>query len=215
MRFSREEIVERIARKVASFFKDGDFVNLGVGIPTHAANYLPAGADIILQSENGMLKMGAQPAPHAANERITNASGELSSVLAGGMFCDSAFNFALIRGGHIDYTVLGGLEVDESASLANWMIPGKFVPGMGGAMDLVVGAKQVIVAMEHCTKSGEAKVVRECSLPLTAAHCVSKIVTELAVFDFIGGRLVLSELQDGVDLSEVRAKTQARFEVGF
>lgn len=210
---NREELVAKIVSKVASFFKEGDFINLGIGIPTKVANFIPKGLSVILQSENGMLKMGGMPRGGEEDERVKNASGEFSSILEGGMFYDSAFSFGLIRGGHIDITVLGGLEVDEGANLANWIIPNKFVPGMGGAMDLVNGAKMVIVAMEHCTKDGGAKILKRCTLPLTGRKCVDKIVTELAVFDFIGGKLTLTQLQEGVSLDEVKSKTEASFEV--
>lgn len=210
---NREELVAKIVSKVASFFKEGDFINLGIGIPTKVANFIPKGLSVILQSENGMLKMGGMPRGEEEDERVKNASGEFSSILEGGMFYDSAFSFGLIRGGHIDITVLGGLEVDEGANLANWIIPNKFVPGMGGAMDLVNGAKMVIVAMEHCTKDGGAKILKRCTLPLTGRKCVDKIVTELAVFDFIGGKLTLTQLQEGVSLDEVKSKTEASFEV--
>lgn len=210
---NREELVTKIVSKVASFFKEGDFINLGIGIPTKVANFIPKGLSVILQSENGMLKMGGMPRAKEEDERVKNASGEFSSILEGGMFYDSAFSFGLIRGRHIDITVLGGLEVDEGANLANWIIPNKFVPGMGGAMDLVNGAKMVIVAMEHCTKDGGAKILKRCTLPLTGRKCVDKIVTELAVFDFIGGKLTLTQLQEGVSLDEVKSKTEASFEV--
>ena len=211
MSFSKEEIIARIAKRVAQDFKDGDLVNLGIGMPTQAVNYLPKGVNIILQSENGMLKMG--PPPSTKNPRITNAGGQSVSILEGGMFFDSAFSFGLIRGGHVDISVLGGLEVDENANLANWIIPGKLVPGMGGAMDLVNGTKKVIVVMEHTDKNGNAKIKSKCTLPLTGAKCVNRIITELAVFDFKNGALQLVELQDGISLDEVRAKTEARFEV--
>lgn len=210
---NREELVAKIVSKVASFFKEGDFINLGIGIPTKVANFIPKGLSVILQSENGMLKMGGMPRGKEEDERVKNASGEFSSILEGGMFYDSTFSFGLIRGRHIDITVLGGLEVDEGANLANWIIPNKFVPGMGGAMDLVNGAKMVIVAMEHCTKDGGAKILKRCTLPLTGRKCVDKIVTELAVFDFIGGKLTLTQLQEGVSLDEVKSKTEASFEV--
>lgn len=211
MALSKEEIVALIVKRVAKDFKDGDLVNLGIGMPTQAANYLPSGVEIIMQSENGMLKMG--PAPAEKNPRVTNAGGQASSILEGGMFFDSSFSFGLIRGGHVDITVLGGLEVDEQGNLANWIIPGKLVPGMGGAMDLVNGTKKVIVVMEHTDKNGNSKLKKTCSLPLTGAKCVNRVITELGVFDFEDGKMKLVELQGEATLEEVKAKTEASFEV--
>lgn len=201
---------EFIARRVALELNDGDIVNLGIGLPTKVANYLPEGVDITLQSENGFLGIGPVIEPDPA---LVNAGGQPCGIVTGGATFDSAFSFALIRGGHVDACVLGGLQVDQDANLANWMVPGKMVPGMGGAMDLVVGSKKVIVAMEHCAKDGSSKVMRQCTLPLTAIHCVSVLVTELALFAFIGGTLTLKELAPGVELDEVRAKTEAEFAV--
>lgn len=201
---------EFIARRVALELNDGDVVNLGIGLPTKVANYLPEGVDITLQSENGFLGIGPVTEPDPA---LVNAGGQPCGIVTGGATFDSAFSFALIRGGHVDACVLGGLQVDQDANLANWMVPGKMVPGMGGAMDLVVGSKKVIVAMEHCAKDGSPKVMRQCTLPLTAVHCVSVLVTELALFEFIDGKLTLKELAPGVELDQVRAKTEAEFAV--
>ena len=195
-----------IACRVAQEMKDGDVVNLGIGLPTLVPNYLSPEVSITLQSENGFLGMGlleGEPIPD-----LVNAGGKPCGMVPGTVFFDSATSFAIIRGGHVDATVLGGLQVDQHGNLANWM-----VPGMGGAMDLVTGAKHVIVAMEHATKDGGAKILKECTLPLTAAGKVSAIVTELAVFRFIDGRLVLTETAPGVSVDEVRAKTEAEFEV--
>lgn len=200
-----------IACRVAQELKDGDVVNLGIGLPTLIPDYLSEGIHITLQSENGFLGMGpldGEPLPD-----LVNAGGKPCGMVPGTAFFDSAMSFAIIRGGHVDVTVLGGLEVDQHGNLANWMVPGKMVPGMGGAMDLVTGAKNVIVAMEHATKSGGAKILKRCSLPLTAAGKVTSIVTELAVFRFIDGQLVLTETAPGVSIDDIRAKTEAEFVV--
>ncbi|WP_294615564.1 3-oxoacid CoA-transferase subunit B [uncultured Gilliamella sp.] len=199
---------ELIARRVALELHDGDVVNLGIGLPTQVVNYLPKGINITLQSENGFLGLG----PKTVDEpNIVNAGGQPCGLIAGASMFDSAFSFVLIRGGHVDACVLGGLEVDQDGNLANWMVPGKMIPGMGGAMDLVTGAKKVIIAMEHCTKNGEAKILRQCTLPLTAKGKVSMIVTELAVFEFRNEQLYLIETAKGVDVDTVRSKTAAEF----
>lgn len=201
-----------IARRVALELKDDHVVNLGIGLPTMVAHYLPDGVDITLQSENGFV--GICPADvDNIDADVVNAGGQPCGIIPGGATFDSAFSFALIRGGHIDACVLGGLEVDQHGNLANWMIPGKMVPGMGGAMDLVTGSRKVIVAMEHCAKSGAAKILRHCSLPLTACGCVTTVVTELAVFRFIDGQLTLVEHAPGVSVDAIRRKTEAQFVV--
>ena len=200
---------ELIVRRAAKFFRDGDLVNLGIGMPTQVANYLPEGVEIQLQSENGFIGIGPTPAEDAWDHDVVNAGGQPASILAGGCTFDSCMSFGLIRGGHVNATVLGALEVDQEGNLANWIIPGKKVPGMGGGMDLVAGANQVIVTMEHCTKSGAPKILKHCSLPLTAAHQVDYIVTELCVLHYNGQGLVLEELAPGVTVEEVRAKTEA------
>jgi len=202
---------EIIARRVAQELKEGYVVNLGIGTPTLVPQYLPEDLHITLQSENGFLGMG--PLDSEPNPNVVNAGGQACSLLPGAAIFDSAFSFALIRGGHVDATVLGGLQVDEQGNLANWMVPGKMVPGMGGAMDLVTGAKHVIVAMEHCTRDGGAKIVPSCVLPLTAVSCVDLIVTEMAVFRRTADGLMLEELGPDVSLEDVRAKTSARFYV--
>ncbi|MBD2779119.1 3-oxoacid CoA-transferase subunit B [Xenorhabdus szentirmaii] len=199
---------ELIARRVALELNDGDIVNLGIGLPTQVVNYLPEGVHITLQSENGFLGLGPVTQP---DKDLVNAGGQPCGVLPGASMFDSAFSFALIRGGHIDVSVLGGLQVDQHANLANWMVPGKKVSGMGGAMDLVTGARNVIIAMEHCAKDGSAKILRECTMPLTAVNAVDTLVTELAVFRFENGRMVLCEYAPNVDIDTIKAKTEAEF----
>ena len=200
---------ERIAKRVARFFRNGDLVNLGIGLPTLVANYLPEGLEIEFQSENGMIGLGSAPAPGEEDKDITNAGAQPATVAKGGSCFDSAMSFAVIRGGHVDATVLGALEVDQEGSLANWIVPGKLVPGMGGAMDLVAGASMVIVAMEHCTKSGAPKILKKCTLPLTAYRKVNYIVTELAVLQVVPEGLLLLETAPGVTPEEVQNKTEA------
>lgn len=201
---------EHIARRVALEFQDGAIVNLGIGLPTMVANYIPTEIDITLQSENGFLGIGPLTEP---DPDLVNAGGQSCGMLPGAMMFDSSFSFALIRGGHVDFCVLGGLEVDEKGDLANWTVPGKMFPGMGGAMDLVVGSKRVVVAMKHCTKDGKAKILHKCALPLTAVDCVSLIITELCVFEFVNGELVLQELAEGVTVDDIKARTEATFTV--
>ena len=196
---------QRIARRVALELNDGDVVNLGIGLPTLVANYLPADVHITLQSENGFLGLGPVTEQHPD---LVNAGGQPCGILLGAAMFDSAMSFALIRGGHVDACVLGGLQVDQDANLANWVVPGKMVPGMGGAMDLVTGARKVIIAMEHC---GSAKILRRCTMPLTAQHAVNLLVTELAVFEFTDGKMWLTETAPGVDIDTVRARTEAAF----
>lgn len=200
---------ERIARRVAKLFKDGDVVNLGIGMPTLVANFIPEDVHIVLQSENGFLRVGPVPAEGEEDPDIVDAGGQPVSILPGGCCFDSATSFAIIRGGHLAATVLGALEVDEKGNLANWMIPGKLVPGMGGAMDLVAGARQVIIAMEHTTKDGKPKILHECHLPLTAVHEVDIIVTELGFMEVTKAGIVLKELAPGVTVEEIQSKTEA------
>lgn len=201
-----------IAARVAKELKDGDVVNLGIGLPTMVPNYLPDSVNVILQSENGYVGLG--PLDGDIDPDLVNAGGQPSGILPGGAFFDSVFSFELIRGGHVDVTVLGGLEADVKGNLANWMVPGKMVPGMGGAMDLVTGAKKVIVAMEHTAKNGSSKILEECRLPLTGKGVIDLIVTELAVFRVTEKGLVLEELQEGVNLETVKEKTEASFIIG-
>ena len=198
-----------IAARVAKELKDGDVVNLGIGLPTMVPNFLPPEVNVILQSENGYIGLG--PIEGEVDPDLVNAGGQPASILPGGAFFDSLFSFELIRGGHVDVTVLGGLEVDRKGNLANWMVPGKMVPGMGGAMDLVTGAKKVIVAMEHTAKNGSSKILEQCRLPLTGKGVVDLIVTELAVFRVTEQGLLLEELQAGIDLETVKEKTEASF----
>ncbi len=200
-----------IACRVAQELKDGDVVNLGIGLPTLIPDYLPAGIEITLQSENGFLGLGPLTGDPLPN--LVNAGGKPCGMVAGTAFFDSAMSFAIIRGGHVDVTVLGGLQVDQHGNLANWMVPGKMVPGMGGAMDLVTGAKHVIVAMEHTTRDGGARILKQCDLPLTAAGKVKAIATELAFFRFIDGILTLTETAPGVLIETIRARTEADFVV--
>lgn len=202
-----------IARRVARELKDGDVVNLGIGLPTLIPAYLPEGVRVILQSENGIIGTGAKPtAAEAEPFYKTDAGGSPAQAARGGCYIDSVASFAFIRGGHVSTTVLGGLEVDESGSLSNWIIPGKKMPGMGGAMDLLVGAKNVIVAMEHTAK-GRPKIVKKCSLPYTAVACVTKIITEMCVFEVTPQGLVMTELNPAYSVEDVAAATEAGFTV--
>ncbi len=203
----------RIARRVARELPAGSLVNLGIGLPTLVAEHLAADSGILLHSENGFIGLGPQPAAGAEDWDIVNAGGAPVTMVPGGCYFDSAMSFAIIRGGHLDVTVLGGLQVDEQGNLANYMIPGKMVPGMGGAMDLTVGAKRVIVAMEHCTRSGEPKILRRCNLPLTARREVDLIVTDLAVIRVTGTGLVLDEIAEDTTVSDVVRRTEARLTV--
>ena len=197
-----------IARRVALELRPGNLVNLGIGIPTLVANYLPPGLNVFFQSENGLIGTGPIPEQGMAHPLLTDAGGRPISALPGASTFDSAMSFGLIRGGHVDVTVLGGLQVDAKGHLANWMIPGKMVPGMGGAMDLVSGAKRVIVAMQHAAK-GKSKIVQTCNLPLTSARPVDLVVTDLAVLGFPNGRITLMETAPGVSVGEVMAATEA------
>jgi len=201
-----------IAKRIARELRDGMLVNLGIGIPTLVADYVPPGMHIFFQSENGLIGTGPIPQDGLAQARLTDAGGRPVSAIPGACTFDSAVSFGLIRGGHVDVTVLGGLQVDEQGHLANWMIPGKMVPGMGGAMDLVTGAKRVIVAMQHSAK-GKPKIVRQCSLPLTSVRPVDLVVTELAVISFTGGRATLVETAPGVHVERVLAATEAKLDI--
>jgi acetate CoA/acetoacetate CoA-transferase beta subunit len=203
---------ELIARRVALELRSGDLVNLGIGLPTTVANYLPPGVEVWFQSENGLIGMQALPAQGLEDESLTDAGAGFVGAIPGACSLDSCLSFGLIRGGHLDVTVLGGLQVDEAGRLANWVVPGKMVPGMGGAMDLVTGARRVIVAMTHTAK-GEPKILKRCTLPLTSVRRVSLVVTELAVIEPTPDGLVLREVAPGVTPAQVVAATEARLVV--
>ena len=204
MSLNREQIAERIAQEL----KVGYYVNLGIGIPTLVANYIPDGIEVMLQSENGLLGMGPFPTEDEVDADLINAGKQTVTTVTGSAFFSSSNSFAMIRGGHVDFTVLGAFEVDQNGSIASWMIPGKLVKGMGGAMDLVAGAKNIIVCMTHASKHGDSKLLKKCSLPLTGVNCIKKVVTDLAVMEIKDGAFHLLERAPGVSVTEIIKKTE-------
>ncbi|MCO7226841.1 CoA transferase subunit B [Pleionea sp. CnH1-48] len=199
---------EQIAMRVAQELQDGYYVNLGIGIPTLVANYVPEGMEVMLQSENGLLGMGPYPTEDQVDADMINAGKETVTAATGAAIFNSAESFAMIRGGHVDLTVLGAFEVDQNGNIASWMIPGKLVKGMGGAMDLVAGAQNIVVTMTHADKKGNSKLLKQCSLPLTGVNCIKKIVTDLAVMEIRDGRFHLIERAPGVSVEEIKQKTE-------
>lgn len=209
MALSREQIAKRVAQE----FNDGDYVNLGIGIPTLAANYVPSDIEVMLQSENGLLGMGPYPTEEEVDADMINAGKETVTTAKGAAIFSSAESFAMIRGGHVDVTVLGAFEVDQEGNIASYMIPGKLVKGMGGAMDLVAGADNIIVTMTHANKKGESKLLEKCTLPLTGVNCITKVITDLALLEIEDGAFVLREVAPGVSIEEIKEKTAGKLVV--